>query len=169
MFRGNGGTPRYTFISSAPHAASVDMPVVPDKVSLDDITPDGSLLTSSQKDALFSLKPPVLAEKFYTKDEINQLLKLDPASQAAFPYPVIFHEDNFYVVYKGEGRALGAGNHGVILLVQCVTDNRFYALKAQDDPNFAKNEFDMLFQVGLTPQTKPIPVHMPDSDSPQYL
>ncbi len=142
-----------------------DILYVPSRVDVADLSPDGSLLSADQRQQLEAALPGLKENRRYTKSELRELLGGD------WPYGLIKQDANFYIVYKGvkHDRALGAGAHGKVKLVQHLADKKFYALKLQSDKEASDREFAILFKVRETPQTGPIMDRKTKAGDDQYL
>ena len=143
-------------------ATVADIPYVPSKVDIDDLSPRGCLLTDDQLKQLDSIKSHLTENRRYTKKDINKIFQLKWAKTINWPYSILHQEGDFYILYKGVkhvkdeddivGKALGVGAHGKVKLVQRIRDLEFFALKVQlDNTNDAKKEFVLLRKVGETP------------------
>lgn len=149
----------------------VQIPYLPAKVALEDLSADGCLLSQEQLRLLARVKEKLLEQRRYSKQEISDLIKAELDVDIAWPYSLIFHDDCFYAIYKGEKHDahLGKGEHGKVKLAQCLSDNVFYALKLQSDAAASNQEFEMLLRVCETPQTSVLASRTTGSDEPQSM
>lgn len=144
------------FSSDTMGVSQVQIPYLPAKVALEDLSDNGCLLSPEQLGLLSKIEKKLIVQRRYTKQEISGLIKTELGLQVEWPYSLIHHENRFYAIYKGEkqGKHLGKGEHGKVKLAQCLDDNVFYALKLQSDPEATNQEFNMLHRVGETPQSR---------------
>ncbi|CEK11288.1 protein kinase family protein [Legionella hackeliae] len=127
----------------------IDLPSAPRKVKLDDLTPDGKLLTDEQtnqtiqhiehkrKSSGKALKKAPFAQRF-KKSELN------------IPYDIIAIDDDYYVIYYGAKRDahLGIGGFGYVKLAQNIKTGIWVVLKLTV-PDPKQREYLILQQAKL--------------------
>lgn len=135
-----------------------DIPYIHPMVALEDLHPNGCLLSDEQIQQL-KLILPNLHRRRSTKVEVMALLSKHVRPGTKWPYAIYKQEHEIYIVYKGvkHDKHLGEGAHGTVKLVQRLSDKQFFVLKLQTE-NLADaiNEFTLLRKIGETAHQNPI-------------
>ncbi|ASQ44968.1 protein kinase family protein [Legionella clemsonensis] len=132
-----------------PTINEINLPSAPLKVKLEDLSPEGRLLTKQQTVKTISQIESI-------KDTVQQTLKKAPfakrfkKNELNIPYDILAFEDNYYAVYYGVKRNadLGIGGFGYVKLVQNIKTGDWAVLKLTV-PDKKNTEYLILQQVEL--------------------